>query len=59
MWVIPVVVVALLVVAAACDWHARRRGRSQRAAPDYWDAVHQARKEARQRLFLRGRRFGP
>lgn len=56
---IPVVVVALLVVAAACDWHARRSGRAQRAASDYWDAVHEARKEARQRLFSRGRRFGP
>ena len=58
MWVIPAVVVALLVVAAACDWHARRSGRSQRAAADYWEAVHEARKEARQRLFSRSRRFG-
>lgn len=56
---IPVVVVALLVVAAACDWYARRSGRAQRAASDYWDAVHEARKEARQRLFSRGRRFDP
>ena len=59
MLVIPVVVVALLVVAAAADWQARRKGRTQRAGADYWDAVHQARREARARLFSRGRRFGP
>lgn len=53
MWVIPVVVVALLVVAAAADWQARRKGRTHRAAADYWDAVHQARREARSRVFRR------
>lgn len=57
MWVIPVVVVALLVVAALYDWRARRSGRAQRAGVDYWNAVHEARREARQRLFSNRRRF--
>jgi hypothetical protein len=59
MWVIPAVVVLLLLFAAAADWQARRAGRTQRAAPDYWDAVSKARREARSRMFRRHRRFGP
>ena len=52
-WVIPVVVVALLIVAAVSDWRARRSGRTQRASTDYWHAVHEARRENRMRLFRR------
>ncbi|HVF73453.1 MAG TPA: hypothetical protein VM938_00285 [Acidimicrobiales bacterium] len=58
MWVIPAVVVLLLVVAAVSDWRARRTGRPQRAATDYWHAVHQARREARTRMWSNRRRFG-
>jgi hypothetical protein len=52
-WVIPVVVGVLLVVAAVSDRRARRTGQPQRASADYWHAVHEARRENRTRLFRR------
>jgi hypothetical protein len=58
-WVAYAVVIAIVVVAAFFDWRDRRHGRTERGSRAYWDAVSKARREARTRIFSRGRRFGP